>query len=631
MIFLDRKKHVNSTAVSRARLASLWFSQVFRNVADNALRVFVLLRVAEASQAQRGSAWHLLAALLMLPAVLLAPFNGAISNTFSKRWVLTSSAIYCLVIVSVFGLCGGPWIAGWALLAVGAALYSPTRYAMLPAAAVDALMPLTRVNGLIEMGAVTAIVAGLALGISVENTFWLGLPAAVAAAIALNLLAAVSALPTAFPSAVRRPEQAMQAIAGFFHDTARIWRDREAKSALLALACLRGIVAGATGAFIAVMLSDDSDDAQTWIEASFPILAWILGGAALGSVLAGLQRHPVRALGLVPFGAAGLAIGLVLAATGNPGPIVSLVLGLMGGLINVPLAAAYQTLLPADARGNGMAVRNFFDYLVMAAISALLVGLSRAEVLSAGGQMWLMASIAAAAALVAWFFLYREAIEQMMEIAIVPIYRIKGHGPGLYNIPLRGPLLVVANHACWFDPVFVAKVVPRSLRAMMLSTFYDLPFLKWVMVYIARAIRVQYSTFRRDAPELQEAIRALDAGEAVLIFPEGSLRKSAERPLRRFGQGVWHILNERPQTPVVVCWIEGNWGSFFSYFNGKPTKNKRFDAWRRIDIAVGEPQLMDRAKLTDQRATRGYLEQCCRQMRGVLGLEVPRADNEPEE
>ena len=40
---------------------------------------------------------------------------------------------------------------------------------------------------------------------------------------------------------------------------------------------------------------------------------------------------------------------------------------------------------------------------------------------------------------------------------------------------------------------------------------------------------------------------------------------------------------------------------------------------------------MDAAKLVDQRATRAYLEQCCRQMRGVLGLEVPKADNEPEE
>jgi len=54
------------------------------------------------------------------------------------------------------------------------------------------------------------------------------------------------------------------------------------------------------------------------------------------------------------------------------------------------------------------------------------------------------------------------------------------------------------------------------------------------------------------------------------------------------------------------------------------------DFWRHIDIAVGEAHRLDAATLTDLKATRAYLEQHCREMRGVLGLEVPRPDNEPE-
>ena len=99
------------------------------------------------------------------------------------------------------------------------------------------------------------------------------------------------------------------------------------------------------------------------------------------------------------------------------------------------------------------------------------------------------------------------------------------------------------------------------------------------------------ATYRREAPELREAVAALDRGECVLIFPEGYMRRRVERPLRQFGQGVWHILRERPQTPVVVCWIEGGWGSYTSYYNGPPTVNKKVDWARHIDIGVSAPKV----------------------------------------
>jgi 1-acyl-sn-glycerol-3-phosphate acyltransferase len=629
---VSRKNLVTPITSARIRLASLWLSQVARVVADNALRVFVLLSVASAGIAQRDYAWHMLAALLMLPAVLLAPFNGALGNSLPKRWVLTASAAYCALVVAIFGLAGGPWVAGWALLAVGAAVYGPTRYALLPAASADGYVPLTRVNGWIEMGAVSAIIAGMALGVELQDVEWLGLPATVAAAVGLNLAAVVAALPVAFPADVRRAEGAGQAIAGFFRDAGRIGRDPDARAALLALAVLRAVVAGATGAFIAMLLTNVTRDMSERIAASLPVLACILLGAAAGSVLAGVQRHPRRALGLVPLGMTGLVIGLVIGAwSGDPGPTVCVILGVTGGLVNVPLAAAYQIYLPADARGNGMAVRNLTDYLGMTAVSGLLFVLARNQLVSATGQLWVVTALAALAAAVAWAALYREVIEQLLEFVLWPLYRVKIHGPGAYTFPLRGPILVVANHAAWFDPLWLAKSLPRSLRPMMTSTFYDLPGLKFLMKRVARAIRVQFSTFRREAPELQEAIQALDQGECVVIFPEGSLRKKEERPLRHFGQGVYHILSQRPNTPVVVCWIEGNWGSFFSYWHGPPTKNKKMDFWRHIDIVADEARPVDPALLSDHRTTRTYLEQRCRELRGVLGLEVPRTDGEAED
>ena len=117
----------------------------------------------------------------------------------------------------------------------------------------------------------------------------------------------------------------------------------------------------------------------------------------------------------------------------------------------------------------------------------------------------------------------------------------------------------------------------------------------------------------------------------MVLFPEGSLRRDEARPLRQFGQGVWHILAQRPQTPVVVCWIEGGWGSFCSYFNGPPTKNKRLDWFRKVRVVVGEPQQVAPEILADQRATRTFLMQQCLQTRQHLGLAEVQAEKLEEE
>jgi 1-acyl-sn-glycerol-3-phosphate acyltransferase len=221
----------------------------------------------------------------------------------------------------------------------------------------------------------------------------------------------------------------------------------------------------------------------------------------------------------------------------------------------------------------------------------------------------------------AWGLLYREAMENVIEVIMWPMYRIRAQGPGLAALPRTGPMIVIANHTAWLDPIWLGKIIPRPLTAMMTSKFYDLPILHFLMTKVAGAIRVQESTFRRDVPEIDVAIAVLDSGGCLVIFPEGAMRRKLDVPLRPFGQGIWRILHERPNTPVLVCWIEGGWGSYTSYAGGPPTRNKRLD-WRRpIGIAVETPLIVDPSILDDQRATRTYLMEKCLAARSISGLE----------
>jgi 1-acyl-sn-glycerol-3-phosphate acyltransferase len=185
----------------------------------------------------------------------------------------------------------------------------------------------------------------------------------------------------------------------------------------------------------------------------------------------------------------------------------------------------------------------------------------------------------------------------------------------------------VANHAGWVDPLLFGQLAPRPITPMMTSRFYDLPVLRWVLRRIFRVIRVAERKARRETPEIQEAIAALDAGKVVVIFPEGYLRRKEEQLLRRFGQGVWQILTARPATPVVACWIEGTWGSYTSYLNGPPTKNKRPDFRRPIGYGLAAPEVIPADVLADGLRTRIYLMNRVLDARKLLGLpEVARVE-----
>jgi 1-acyl-sn-glycerol-3-phosphate acyltransferase len=198
---------------------------------------------------------------------------------------------------------------------------------------------------------------------------------------------------------------------------------------------------------------------------------------------------------------------------------------------------------------------------------------------------------------------------------------------------MTGPLLIIANHVSYLDPLLLGKNVPRRMTPMMLSVFYDMPIIHWIMVHIIQAIRVPEARMRREAPELNEAIAVLRAGGCVLIFPEAILRRTEEVILRPFGQGIWRILQEVPNTPVVACWIEGGWGSYYSYRNGPPMKNKPKDWWRRIEVVFAEPEVLSPEMLADREGTRNYLRQKvleCRQHLGVPTGSPPESANQPE-
>lgn len=402
------------------RLACLWVSQSARVLADWCLRVFVIKELAALGERQLHSAWYLVAAVCTAPFIVLAPLNGALGNALSKGRVLAGSALFCLVAVALCALLGGPWLMGLALMAVGMAVYSPTRYALLPAAALDTGLPLPRVSSWIEMGGSIAIVAGAALGLFLHGARWPGdpVPAAVAATLGLCAVGLLAALPVRFPSDVRRPEPPARAVAGFFRDARRVFRRREARWSLAGLAGFMALVTAGSGALFNSTLDPSLGGGESGLSRLLRLMAVTGVGAAAGSWLAGRQGNLRRCLGLVPFAATGLLAALFwLTAVRDPtGPC--LLLGLMTGLANVPLRSFYQAAVPADARGNGMAVMNTTIFAANTLLSLVMFLLAYCGVVGgAMAQLRLLALLTIAATLVAWWALRRMVKELLRPLA----------------------------------------------------------------------------------------------------------------------------------------------------------------------------------------------------------------------
>jgi 1-acyl-sn-glycerol-3-phosphate acyltransferase len=183
---------------------------------------------------------------------------------------------------------------------------------------------------------------------------------------------------------------------------------------------------------------------------------------------------------------------------------------------------------------------------------------------------------------IAWARLFRPAFELTVEPVLWLMYRIRGKGPGLERFPRTGACLVLANHACWFDPIFLAKVIPRPITPMMTSRFYDLR----LIVRLMRAfgvIRVPDKALKKDAPEVREALAALDRGECVVVFPEGYLRRSTARP---------------------------------------PTKNKKKDLRRPLAVGVSAATKIPPDVLAEHLRTRIHLMNLVIAARAHLGLDL---------
>jgi 1-acyl-sn-glycerol-3-phosphate acyltransferase len=135
------------------------------------------------------------------------------------------------------------------------------------------------------------------------------------------------------------------------------------------------------------------------------------------------------------------------------------------------------------------------------------------------------------------------------------LFRIEHRG--MENVPMNGPLIVVANHTTYCDPFWISVRIHRALRFMAWDKIFEFPIsgtlFRWLGAF-------PISLENPETTALKTSLKVLRAGEALMIFPEAG--RSPDGNLLPFKQGAAHLALKLgiPILPTVIHGGVKVWG-----------------------------------------------------------------------
>lgn len=121
---------------------------------------------------------------------------------------------------------------------------------------------------------------------------------------------------------------------------------------------------------------------------------------------------------------------------------------------------------------------------------------------------------------------------------------------GIENIPLKGGVIIAANHVSYLDPPLIGSVLPRRGTFIAMKELFDIPVLGRVIGHYA--FPVEEGGTRPSV--IKKTINRLRAGELIAIFPEG--QRSATGQLLKAKRGIG-MLASIGDVPIVPAFIAG--------------------------------------------------------------------------
>ncbi|NSL56994.1 MFS transporter [Uliginosibacterium aquaticum] len=588
------------------------------NVFKNTLLLLITFQAGQVLGLAPALAVQLAAGLFVLPFFLFSALAGQLADKYDKSRlirIIKAVEIGIAVVASVGFFTRHVELLLFALFMMGlhSTFFGPLKYSILP----QHLHPdeLVAGNAWVESGTFVAILAG-----SVLSGLLMAIPqigadlCGVLTVIVAGLGYAASRRIPPAPSPAPELKVSHNFIAETWRNLKLAARNKTVFMALLGISWF--------WFFGALLLTEFAPYVQGVLGGDELMVTTLLGtfivGIATGSFLCERLSGKHVELGLVPLGTLCIslfAFDLWLASpTGTPAPVTlagflakpaswrilldMVMIGIGGGFFTVPLYALMQSRSNVAERSRIIAANNILNAAFMVASAGITAGL-----LAAGLTIPQLFLVCALLNLLVAGLIYRAVPEFYLRCIAWSlthsIYRVAPSG--LANVPASGPALAVCNHVSFADAVILMGVLPRQPRFVIDHQINRTPLVRWLF-RASRCIPVASAQEDRESVQraYEEIARALDAGELIFIFPEGTITRDGE--IGPFKGGLNKILRRNP-VPVVPMALRGLWGGYFSRAYGS-AMSKLFPRGlrNRVELVVGEALAPEGLKPVELRA-----------------------------
>ena len=404
-------------------------------------------------------------AIFVLPFLLFSAFSGVLADRFSKRNIITFTKVFELV-VSVLGVFAFWYESIWGsyvilfLLAVQTAIFVPSKYGILPE--LVSQDRISKSNGIMSSFTFLAIIFGTFFAsflLDVTNKNF------IIASIFCSIVASLGVVASFFIG-YTPPAGSLKKFDWLVINEILGTLKLASQHPSLLMAIFGSAFFMFIGAFVQLNMIPFATQTlkMTDIQGGYLFLLTALGIGS-GAMIAGKVSGKMVELGVVPIAALGLGLSCYAIEAFSDHLysvlILVVVLGLFGGIYEIPLDSYVQVASPKKSRGQMVAATNFLSYFGVLLASITLYITEEMLEFSPEKGFGIIGTISIVMTCIIGYQ-YFDYLTRFVGMILSRLHFQLSYY-GLTNIP-DTPVIYVSTHDAWNDTLIILGAQRRRIR-----------------------------------------------------------------------------------------------------------------------------------------------------------------------